>query len=328
MRLPRVIKRILIIAACLTALLAGVVIWLWSSPSAFMGAARVAMRWRLGVTEHSTMVDGHRWPWLEAGSVQAPPVILLHGYNTSMDAMMSIMAWIAPTHRAIAPDLPGFGQHEAHPEVAHDGTFYATQVLRFMDTLGIKRATIIGTSMGGAIAAEIAIIAPDRVDRLVLLAPAGLEPPFRNDFMRAVDRGENPLRLESEEDFRRIINLVFYRPPPTPPPVVRHFVNEAQRRLPGTNRIIESLREFVTRGLEDRLGQIEVPTLVLWGSYDLVLDPSLLPRFVTALPRGQGTLIPDAGHVLFHDRPEDVRREIIRFLAQPDEAVRESSRGE
>lgn len=291
---------------------AGVV--LWNTPSAFMAVGRPLAHWWYGVRERSITVDGHAWPYLEAGAADAPTVVLLHGYGTSMDAMMIVMEWLRRDHHVIAPDLPGFGQHEAHVDQPHDGALYARETLRFMDALGIESASLVGTSMGGAVAAEIAITAPARVERLVLLAPAGLVPPIRNDFMRSADLGENPLRLENEADFDRVVELVFYRPPFVPTPVRRHFVSQAQARLKETNRIIETLKPFVMSGLEDRLGSITAPTLVLWGSYDRVLDPSLLPRFARHIPGSRAMLIVDAGHVLFYDAPEDVRREVVPFL--------------
>lgn len=307
-------KNILRLLLASGALLIAAGVLLWNSPYTFMGLARGAAQWKFAVEERSIVVDGHRWPYLEGGLRDAPPVIMLHGYGTSKDAMMTIMEWLALQHRVIAPDLPGFGQHEHHAESAHDGAFYAREVLRFMDALGIERASILGTSMGGAVASEIAISAPQRVDRLVLLAPAGLVPPIRNEFMQRADRGENPLKLETEEDFDAVVKLVFAKPPPTPGPVRRYFVLEAQRRLPGTKRIIESMRDFLYSGLEGRLGAIRSPTLVLWGSDDRVLDPSLLPRFDELIPDSRGVLVPRAGHVLFSDEPEAVRAEIVPFL--------------
>lgn len=291
------------------------VAFLWLSPYSFMRAARQLAYWRLGVTEHLTEIDGHRWPWISAGDPRTPPVVLLHGYGTSKEAMMTMSSWLAPAHFVIAPDLPGFGQHAFHEGETHDGRFYAREVMRLLDALGIERASIVGTSMGGAIAAEIAISHPERVDRLVLLAPAGLVAPVENDFMRRANAGENPLRLENEEDFDRVVDLVFVRPPPTPSPVRRFFVLEAQRRLPGTKRIIPALEPFVRAGLEGRLERIKAPTLVLWGGQDRVLDPSLLPRFLAEIPGAQGESIPDAGHVLFHDRSEAVRERLVPFLA-------------
>ncbi len=295
--------------------IAAAVALLWTSPYLFMGIARrAAVAW-YDLTPRVTEVGPHRWPWLEGGSPEAPPVVLLHGYGTSKDAMMTIASWLAPNHRTLAPDLPGFGAHDEHAGEAHDGAFYAREVVRFMDALGVERASLVGTSMGGAIAAEIAATHPERVDRLVLLAPAGLVAPVENDFMRRANAGENPLRMESEEDFDRVVDLVFAVRPPTPPPVRRYFTLEAQRRLPWTNRIIPAIEPFGRAGLEGRLGSIRAPTLVLWGDRDLVLDPSLLPRFVAEIPDAQGERIPGAGHVLFSDRPEEVRRRIVPFLA-------------
>jgi len=308
----RVLRSLLVLILLLGA--AGVL--LWNSPYTFMGLARGAARWRFGAEQRSIEIGGHRWPYLESGPRDAPPIVLLHGYGTSKDAMLTIMAWLSPEHRVLAPDLPGFGEHDEHEGERHDAAFYAREVVRFMDALGIERASVIGTSMGGAVAAEIAISDPERVDRLVLLAPAGLVPPIKNDFMLQADRGLNPLRLENEDDFDRVVQLVFLHPPPTPGPVRRYFALEAQRRLPGTNRIIEAMRGDLFDGLEGRLGAVKSPTLILWGVSDAVLDPSLLPRFDEEIADSRAALVPDAGHVLFHDAPDAVRAEVVPFLSR------------
>jgi len=297
------------------ALLGAAIGLLWISPYSFMSIARAAARWHLGIEERSIVVHDHLWPYLEAGPPEAPPVILLHGYNTSKDAMMTMSSWLAGEHRTVAPDLPGFGLHDFHAEQAHDGSFYAREVLALMDALGIERASLVGTSMGGAIAALVAAEAPERVDRLVLLAPAGLVAPVENDFMKRANAGGNPLRLEDEQDFESVMDLVFEKRPPTPYPVRRFFVLEAQRRLDGTNKIIPAIEPFGRNGLEGRLGAIRAPTLVLWGERDRVLDPSMLSRFVAEIPDAQGHEIPGAGHVLFSDEPAEVRRRMVPFLA-------------
>lgn len=311
----RWLRRVVGLVVGAIVLIAALVGVLWFNPPWFMRLGHAAAYWRYGVAERSTTVDGHAWPWLESGPAGAPPVLLLHGYGTSKDAMMMISSWLAPAHRVVAPDLPGFGTHDFHEGEVHDGAFYARSVLRFMDAIGIERASIVGTSMGGAIAAEIALTQPDRVDRLVLLAPAGLVAPVVNDFMRRADAGDNPLRMESDEDFNRVVALVFEEPPPIPYPVRAHLVSEAQRRLPWTNQIIPAIESFGRRGLEGRLGEIRAPTLVLWGDRDRVLDRSLLARFVAEIPGAKGEEVAGAGHVLFSDRPDEVRRRIVPFLA-------------
>src|SRR4029077_14343566 len=106
---------------------------------------------------------------LEAG--EGPPVVLLHGLGATNASMLPTLAELARDHRVLAPDLPGFGDSEK-PVRAYDPAFYARWLVEFLDATGVERAVVIGNPMGGRIAIEVGLTAPERVDRLVLFAPS------------------------------------------------------------------------------------------------------------------------------------------------------------
>jgi pimeloyl-ACP methyl ester carboxylesterase len=274
----------------------------WVQPSVLVVPLRQVGYWRLGVTLRSVEVGGHAWPYLEAGPADGPPMVFLHGYGTSKDAMMSMAAYFARRGwRTIAPDLPGFGAHAFHRGERHDGAFYAREAGRFMDAVGVPEAVIVGTSMGGAVSCEMAISHPDRVRALLMLSPAGVDPPVRNAFMRRADAGENPLDLATEADFERITATVFARPPVVPAPFRRWFVEQAVARRDDTLQIADALRPFLVSGLDGRMGAVRAPTFVLYGTADMVTDPSMMSTFAREIPAARTALIPGAGHVAFSD---------------------------
>ena len=106
--------------------------------------------------------------YLEAGS--GPPVILLHGLGATNASMLPTLWDLARDHRVLAPDLPGFGE-SGKPLRAYDAAFFARWLEAFMDATGIRRAHLVGNSMGGRIALEAGLRIPSRLERLVLLAP-------------------------------------------------------------------------------------------------------------------------------------------------------------
>jgi pimeloyl-ACP methyl ester carboxylesterase len=274
----------------------------WVQPSVLVVPLRQVGYWRLGVTPRSIEIGGHAWPYLESGPADGPPMVFLHGYGTSKDAMMSMVAHFARRGwRTIAPDLPGFGAHAFHRGERHDGAFYAREAGRFMDAVGAPEAVIVGTSMGGAVACELAIAHPDRVRALLMLSPAGVDPPVRNAFMRRADAGENPLDLATEADFERITATVFARPPVVPAPFRRWFVEQAVARRDDTLRIADALRPFLVSGLDGRMGAVRAPTFVLYGTADMVTDPSMMSTFAREIPAASTALVPGAGHVAFSD---------------------------
>jgi pimeloyl-ACP methyl ester carboxylesterase len=216
--------------------------------------------------------------------------------------------------RTLAPDLPAFGEHPFHDGELHDGAFYARQAAAFMDAVGAPQAIVVGTSMGGAVACELAIEHPACVSALLMLSPAGVVPPVRNAFMREVDAGRNPLDIAGEEDFVRITRTVFARPPEVPAPFRRWFTEEALERRPRTLEVVESIRPFLMRGLEGRLGAVAAPALVLYGTDDRVTDPSMLGVFARGMPAARTALVPGAGHVAFSDDFPATVREMLGFL--------------
>jgi pimeloyl-ACP methyl ester carboxylesterase len=312
-----------IVAALLVLAASGVIVW--NTPALLVPMAMRAAYAVGGVSDRQVQVQGRAWGYLESGPADGRPLLLIHGFGTSREAMMGLMPWLEGSHRCAAPDLPGFGRHEFHEGRVHDADFYVDELVAFAGALGWRRFDVMGTSMGGALAARLAARRPDLVERVVLLAPAGVRPPERNAFMQAIDRGENPLDIASAADLDRVVSLVFERPPPMPWQFRSFLADEAIRRRPSTLRIVEAIKPFLMQGVEEDLPNVRAPTLVVWGDRDRVTDPSMLQVFLQGLPRGTAAMIDGGGHVVFADRPDEVRRAVVPFLrgeADPPPAPR------
>lgn len=301
-----------IAATVLSVVAIGAVVW--NTPSLLVPLAMRAAYVVSGVRDRAVDVEGRSWGYLESGPQDGRPLLLVHGFGTSREAMMGVMPWMEGSHHCVAPDLPGFGGHEFHDGHVHDADFYVDGLMAFARALGWRRFDVMGTSMGGALATRLAARHPEAVERVVLLAPAGVRPPERNAFMGAIDRGENPLDIASEEDLDRVVSLVFERPPPMPWQFRTFLASEARRRRPSTLRIVEAIKPFLLQGVEQDLPHVQAPTLVVWGDRDRVTDPSMLRVFLEGLPRGTAAMIEGGGHVVFADRPEETRRAVVPFL--------------
>ncbi len=257
---------------------------------------------------------------MEAG--QGPPVLLLHGLGATKASFLPTVAALAPSHRAIAIDLPGFGDSGKPLRAAYDPAFFARSCVGLLDALGIDQADVVGNSMGGRAALEMGLSAPDRVGRLVLLTPSLAW--LRSRPLAA------PLRLIAPQ-------LGLIQPAP------RAIVEALMRRLvPAQGSewtaagIDEFLRSYLSprgraafyaaarniyleapwgkNGFWTRLAQLEAKALFVWGSDDKIVPIGFARHVHDALPDARH-LVLDCGHVPQMERPEETHRAMLSFLA-------------
>ena len=231
--------------------------------------------------------------YLDAG--QGPTVIALHGLAMTNASMVSTLSALARDHRVLVPDLPGFGD-SSKPDADYDPAFFSRWLVAFMDATGVERATVVGNSMGGRIGIETALVAPHRIEKLGLLAPSMA---FRKR------RQAVPLvRLSMPEaavlpmpvlgvHIRQALKLLFADPASLPPAWYDAAVDEFMRifRTPRARvalfkaaRQIYLERPFGPHGFWQRLGQLSVPALFIWGERDRLVPPSFSRHVETALP--------------------------------------------
>src|SRR5229473_3466955 len=137
--------------------------------------------------EHSwfTSIGGVRIHYQEAGDENAPPIILIHGFISSNLVWNEVFLPLASAgFRVIAPDLPGYGYSDKPSDGQYTIDAQAHAVLRLMDQLGIEKATIVGASYGGAIAATMALDNPERVERLILVGTVSSDAPKKKLLLR------------------------------------------------------------------------------------------------------------------------------------------------
>jgi len=147
----------------------------WLAPAETVGPTGAWMA-ELGLAPRTEVVDGLRVRYLRAGS--GPPLVLLHGFASSIFTWRDTLPALARGHDVVALDLPGFGGSEQ--PVGLTAERYPRVVIGLMDRLGIERFALMGNSLGGAVALLVAADHPARVERLVLVDAAGLSPAPRD----------------------------------------------------------------------------------------------------------------------------------------------------
>lgn len=259
-----------------------------------------------------------------------PPLMFIHGLaGLWQNWLLNIPAFMA-SHRVIAPDLPGFG---GSPMPAGEITIsgYAQTVDAVCRALGVDAAVVVGNSMGGFIGAELAIAFPTHATKLVLVSAAGLSIEYvQREPLLALARGWAAATARagarSETVIRRArlrraaLQSVLRYPEKLSFPLTWELVQGAGK--PGFLPAMEALTKYSFR---DRLLQIEVPTLIVWGRNDMLVpveDAEEFERLIGANARKQ--IFDDTGHVPMIERPSRFNallREFIAGRAAPEAAV-------
>lgn len=260
----------------------------------------------------AVQVADHRVVYLDRGAGE--PVLLIHGFGLDKDSWSVFARYIPDRYRVIAPDLPGFGESTRSGVASYDVRAQAARVLAFADALGLARFHLAGSSLGGSIAARIAIDHPERVRSLMLADSGGVPAPHPTEVARAMAAGRNPLIITSPDDVDRVLGLTFMKPPGIPGFIKRSVGAQAVARLAFNQKVFADLAAHPDDALAADLSRIKAPTLVMWGDHDLVTDVSTADVMTSAIPGAQKVLLESCGHLPPMERPEDAANLYLRFL--------------
>lgn len=225
--------------------------------------------------------------WLERG--RGAPVVLLHGLMGHMHDWEPVLDVLAEASCAIAPELPIVDP--ALTEVSVAGL--ARWVLGGLDALGLERVTLGGHSLGGQVAATVALMAPHRVSALILTGSSGL---FERGFRRGV-----PHR-PCDAFVRERMEEIFFDPSLVTPEAVA-AVGRSLREPATARRLVRMARSARRDGLEPRLAAIAAPTLILWGREDRITPFAMAHRFRTSIPSATMVVLQRCGHAPMIERP-------------------------
>jgi pimeloyl-ACP methyl ester carboxylesterase len=270
-------------------------------------------------------VLGVRTAYLEAGPADAPPVLLLHGLGATNASMLPLLADLSRDHRVIAPDFPGFGASDA-PRWRYRPSDLARWLIAFQDDVHAGPASIVGNSLGGRVAIEVGLLAPDAVSRMVLLCPS---PAFRRmrqfvPLVKLLPPDAVVTRLPIGH--RAIVmgtRAMFAQPDRLSRQWYDAAADEHQRVMRSYRHrraFFSSLRQiyleeaFGADGFWDRLPLMETPALFVWGDRDRLVPASFERHVVAAVPHAQSVVMHDCGHVPQFEHPERTAEITRTFL--------------
>jgi 2-hydroxy-6-oxonona-2,4-dienedioate hydrolase len=237
-------------------------------------------------------------------------VLLLHGLGGSIDSWANNIKEMSHSMRVIAVDLPGFGMSDK-PKRNYTIKYYQEFVVEFLKSLHLSRASIVGSSLGGHVAAEVAIGHPETVEKLVLISPPGALPssfkgtPALKNYVRVLD-------AKTVQQVRQALSAVDGKP-------VDDFYAQLvyqKMSMPGTKEAFISALKGSAQAprLTGRLNRIRAPALLLWGKEDAMIPVKFAEPFIK-IKNCRIILIENCGHRPHAERPELFNKTVVDFLA-------------
>jgi pimeloyl-ACP methyl ester carboxylesterase len=252
----------------------------------------------------STTVFGRTIKYYDVGS--GPPLLLIHGIGGDADEWVFCLEPFSASHRVIALDLLGFGRSDK-PLIDYHIAGFVEVVDQFLQALKLERAAILGESLGGWIASAFALEFPHIVEKLVLIDAAGVWDNLRG---LPID-----VRVSTRAHPREIFQFLFHDKR-----LAVDWLIDLSYQLHlerGDGYTIDSILRSQESGrerLDEVIGKLDVPTLIVWGEQDRMLPLEIGQNLHRLIPNSQLEVIPECGHLPMLEKPAELAARVVKFL--------------
>jgi 4,5:9,10-diseco-3-hydroxy-5,9,17-trioxoandrosta-1(10),2-diene-4-oate hydrolase len=256
--------------------------------------------------------QGYELHYLEHGS--GPPVVFVHGSGPGVNAYSNFFPnyreIAAAGYRVLLPDMVGFGWSSKPTGLDYTLDLFTSTLLEFLDRLEIGRCVLVGNSLGGAISIKVAIDQPQRVERLVVMGPGGIEsretyfkmPGIQKMVSQFVGTGFD------REGLRRLLELLAYDPKTVTDELVEQRLNILKTQPK------DVLARMSITDLTPQLGQLRCPLLGFWGIEDQFCPASGYEKILRAVADSRFIMYSRCGHWAMIERAQDFNKNVIEFL--------------
>jgi pimeloyl-ACP methyl ester carboxylesterase len=271
---------------------------------------------------HQTEIDGSRVNYVDIGSGDGSPVIFVHGLAGQWQNWLENIPRIAQERRVLAPDLPGHGASDPpREEISISGC--GRMVHELARQLGIERAIVVGNSMGGFVASEVAIQFPDFVERLMLVSAAGISSASVSQApVMTLGRIGQAITAVTAARHRQVaarpitrhlaMALVARHPARLKPDLVwEGFMTGAGR--PG---FIDALQANLDYDFRERISEIRSPTMIVWGGEDAIIPVRDADEYERLIDDSRKVVMDDTGHIPMAERPTAFNDLLLDFIAE------------
>ena len=259
-----------------------------------------------------TLDNGLRLHFLDEGS--GPVVLWLHGSGPGASGYSNFKGnypqFVAAGFRNLVVDLPGFGRSDKPEEVNYDLEFFVNTMSGFLKAVGVKRATLLGNSLGGAIALGLALAEPERVEKLILMAPGGVEERETYFQMIGIQRmvelyNAGPLGIEQ---MRRIMSLQLFDSSQLDDNLL------AERVAVAAHQPRNLFTTMMVPNMTDRLEELQAPILGFWGTDDNFNPATGALKVLKHAPNARFIMLNRCGHWVQVEHRELFNKACLEFL--------------
>lgn len=261
------------------------------------------MEIQVGLKRRVEQVGDHKICYWAGGNSAGPVLVLLHGFGSSKENWSFLAAKLRRDYYLLIPDLAGFGDSDFNPDADYRMAAQADRIAQWLKQLGVEKAHVAGSSMGGAIAAQLASRHAELVDTLCLMNAAGVPGRHLTQMESGIAAGVNYLAPTRARDTYLVFAIALHRRQRMFGMLLGFFMAGVMSHRKVVNdfifsQLIDSLKDTYLN-----LGGINAPTLVLWGDSDQVLDVSCADQFCEQISGAKAMILPSVGHLPMLEAP-------------------------
>ena len=309
--------RVIFIFLCMMALLAHEPLQAATRAAATAPPLKIDLDAFDGQKKTLALPDGEVLAYIDTGNAAGPPVVLIHGYTDNARDWVPLLPYLSKNFRLILVDIRGHGR-SSKPECCYSRLDFAYDIKLLLDGLAVKRASIVGHSLGSIVAQTFAEYWPERTSRVVLISSTGGQPPGAPTKKPQFDFAAQIRELKEPIDADSPFMIAWWD---SPTPVDPDFIRRQRQDAAGIplrvwlavlDQGLSSDNAYTD--LQRTLPRLKAPTLLIWGSKDPIMEEPVRRTLRQALPHAKVKIFAGLGHNPFWEDPPAVAVVINDFL--------------
>jgi len=260
--------------------------------------------------EKIVTVNGYKVRYLEDGSSDQN-LVLLHGLGGYAERWRNVIPYLSKKYHVFAPDLIGYGKSEK-PSVDYTMELFVKFTFDFIDSIGVSKTNLIGTSLGGQVVVECTSTQNQRIQKIVLIAPAGV----MKKSTPALDAYTMAALYPTRETIRTAYQMMAGNNRQVSDDAINNFMENMSR--PNAKMVFLSTLLGLKNAPDiiEKLRTIKIPTLIIWGKEDMLIPHEYAQHFISSINDCESAIIDGCGHAPHVEEPQKVSDLIIKFLSK------------